>query len=119
MDQLIEYHHVSSTPSYELRWKSYEVHDIVMECSRLSLDPLESSCEDDMFSFREAPPSSCSSLLGPPPPSSPLPQLDLGSGEGKMSLPDIPVCHKCFSFRCSHQNYVAVYSSTYYYYHYF
>ncbi|XP_029685962.1 TSC complex subunit 1a isoform X2 [Takifugu rubripes] len=73
---------VTGTQDYELdpsRWKSYEVHDIVMECSRLSLDPLESSCEDDMFSFREAPPS-CSSLLGPPPPSSPLPQLCLGSG---------------------------------------
>lgn len=79
---------MNSIPSHELRWKSYEVHDIVMECSRLSLDPLESSCEDDMFSFREAPPSSCSSSLGPPPPSSPLPQLGLGSGEAKMS-PDV------------------------------
>lgn len=40
-----------------------------------------------MFSFREAP-LSCSSL-GPPPPSSPLPQLGLGSGEAKMSPPDV------------------------------
>lgn len=41
-----------------------------------------------MFSFREAPLSCCSSL-GPPPPSSPLPQLGLGSGEAKMSPPDV------------------------------
>lgn len=57
-----------------------------MECSRLSLDPLESSCEDDVFSFfREAPPS----LSAPPPPASPLPPLALSSGE--TSRPDLQV----------------------------
>ncbi|XP_029999339.1 hamartin-like isoform X2 [Sphaeramia orbicularis] len=42
---------VTGTQDYELdpsRWRCYEVHDIVIECSRLSLDPLESSCEDDL-----------------------------------------------------------------------
>ncbi|CAF94981.1 unnamed protein product, partial [Tetraodon nigroviridis] len=71
---------VTGTQDYELdpsRWRSYEVHDIVMECSRLSLDPLESSCEDQAFSFsREAPPP----WLAPPPPASPLPPLTLRSG---------------------------------------
>lgn len=40
---------VTGTRDEELdpsRWKCYEVHDIVMECSRLSLDPLEASSED-------------------------------------------------------------------------
>lgn len=53
------------------RWRSHEVHDIVMECSRLSLDPLESSCEDELDSSREA----------PPPPASPLPALTRYSGK--------------------------------------
>ncbi|XP_062272844.1 TSC complex subunit 1a isoform X2 [Scomber scombrus] len=67
---------VSGTQDYELdpsRWKCYEVHDIVIECSRVSLDPLESSCEEDAYSsLRDLPPSSPR-----PPPLSPLPHLDL------------------------------------------
>ncbi|XP_069001422.1 TSC complex subunit 1a isoform X1 [Embiotoca jacksoni] len=60
---------VTGTQDYELdpsRWRCYEVHDIVIECSRLSLDPLESSCEEDIYSS--------SSSLRPPPLSSPLPK---------------------------------------------
>ncbi|XP_077378956.1 hamartin-like isoform X2 [Festucalex cinctus] len=41
---------VSGTQDSEVdpsRWRRYEVHDIIMECSRVSLDPLESSCDDD------------------------------------------------------------------------
>ena len=52
------------------RWRCYEVHDIVIECSRVSLDPLESSCEDDSFSSLRDPPSSPRpppSVLPPPP----------------------------------------------------
>uniref|UniRef100_A0A3P8U264 TSC complex subunit 1a n=1 Tax=Amphiprion percula TaxID=161767 RepID=A0A3P8U264_AMPPE len=44
---------VTGTQDYELdpsRWRCYEVHDIVIECSRVSLDPLESSCEEDLSS---------------------------------------------------------------------
>uniref|UniRef100_A0A8C2WNE6 Uncharacterized protein n=1 Tax=Cyclopterus lumpus TaxID=8103 RepID=A0A8C2WNE6_CYCLU len=52
---------VTGTQDYELdpsRWRCYEVHDIVIECSRVSLDPLESSCEEDMYSYiRDLPPS--------------------------------------------------------------
>ncbi|MEQ2264086.1 hypothetical protein XENORESO_018874, partial [Xenotaenia resolanae] len=43
---------VTGTQDYELdpsRWRCYEVHDIIIECSRLSLDPLESSCEEDVY----------------------------------------------------------------------
>ncbi|KAF3695267.1 Hamartin Tuberous sclerosis 1 protein [Channa argus] len=64
---------VTGTQDYELdpsRWRCYEVHDIVIECSRFSLDPLESSCEDDIY-------SSTSSSPRPPTLSSPLPHLDL------------------------------------------
>ncbi|XP_047448252.1 TSC complex subunit 1a isoform X2 [Mugil cephalus] len=67
---------VTGTQDYELdpsRWRCYEVHDIVIECSRVSLDPLESSCEDDVYS------SPTSSSPRPPPLSSPLPYLNLTS----------------------------------------
>uniref|UniRef100_I3IW95 TSC complex subunit 1a n=1 Tax=Oreochromis niloticus TaxID=8128 RepID=I3IW95_ORENI len=45
---------ITGTQDYELdpsRWRCYEVHDIVIECSRVSLDPLESSCEEDVYLF--------------------------------------------------------------------
>ncbi|XP_074526805.1 TSC complex subunit 1a [Halichoeres trimaculatus] len=68
---------VTGTQDYELdpsRWRCYEVHDIVIECSRVSLDPLESSCEEDIYTtLRDPPPSS----PRPPPLSSPLPHLNL------------------------------------------
>ncbi|XP_019741224.1 hamartin-like isoform X2 [Hippocampus comes] len=40
---------VSGTQDSEVdpsRWRRLEVHDIIMECSRVSLDPLEYSCDD-------------------------------------------------------------------------
>ncbi|XP_034547558.1 TSC complex subunit 1a [Notolabrus celidotus] len=68
---------VTGTQDYELdpsRWRCYEVHDIVIECSRVSLDPLESSCEEDVYpTLRDPPPSS----PRPPTLSSPLPLLNL------------------------------------------
>ncbi|XP_070759839.1 TSC complex subunit 1a [Enoplosus armatus] len=75
---------VTGTQDYELdpsRWRCYEVHDIVIECSRVSLDPLESSCEEDIYTFlRDPHPSlSPSSSPRPPPLSSPLPYLNLTS----------------------------------------
>ncbi|KAG7217708.1 hypothetical protein INR49_021209 [Caranx melampygus] len=75
---------VTGTQDYELdpsRWRCYEVHDIVIECSRVSLDPLEASCEEDLYSsLRDPPPSSSSSSPRPPRLSSPLPVLDLTPG---------------------------------------
>nr|XP_046242440.1 TSC complex subunit 1a isoform X2 [Scatophagus argus] len=62
---------VSGTQDYELdptRWKCYEVHDIVIECSRVCLDPLESSCEEDTYCSLRDPPSSPSSSSSPRPP---------------------------------------------------
>uniref|UniRef100_A0A8C9ST66 TSC complex subunit 1a n=1 Tax=Scleropages formosus TaxID=113540 RepID=A0A8C9ST66_SCLFO len=41
---------VSGTKDHELdptRWKRYEIHDIVIECAKVSLDPKEASCEED------------------------------------------------------------------------
>ncbi|KAM9360966.1 TSC complex subunit 1a [Symphorus nematophorus] len=75
---------VTGTQDYELdptRWRCYEVHDIIIECSRVSLDPLESSCEEDAYpSLRDPPPSpSPSPSPRPPPLSSPLPHLNLTS----------------------------------------
>ncbi|XP_013878251.1 TSC complex subunit 1a isoform X2 [Austrofundulus limnaeus] len=64
---------VTGTQDNELdpsRWRRYEVHDIVIECSRLSLDPLESSCEEDTYS---------SATLRTPSLSFPPPYLDLSS----------------------------------------
>lgn len=63
---------ITGTQDYELdpsRWRCYEVHDIVIECSRVSLDPLESSCEEDVY-------CSSSSLITPLPLTL-LPHLDL------------------------------------------
>uniref|UniRef100_A0A3P8WKP5 TSC complex subunit 1a n=1 Tax=Cynoglossus semilaevis TaxID=244447 RepID=A0A3P8WKP5_CYNSE len=76
---------VTGTQDQELepsRWRCYEVHDIVIECSRVSLDPLESSCEEDIYTSLREPTSTslCSSPpLRPPELSSPLPALDLTS----------------------------------------
>lgn len=36
----------SLTPASRRRWKRYEIHDIVIECAKVSLDPKEASCEE-------------------------------------------------------------------------
>uniref|UniRef100_UPI003AAC2C7D hamartin-like n=1 Tax=Centroberyx gerrardi TaxID=166262 RepID=UPI003AAC2C7D len=71
---------VTGTQDYELdpsRWKRYEVHDIVIECAKVSLDPRESSCEEGYSSLPDPSSSSSSSSPRPRPPSPPLPHLDL------------------------------------------
>ncbi|XP_073322784.1 TSC complex subunit 1a isoform X2 [Pagrus major] len=73
---------VTGTQDCELdptRWRCYEVHDIVIECSRVSLDPLESSCEEEIYSSLREPPPSPSPSPRPPSLCSPLPQLILPS----------------------------------------
>uniref|UniRef100_A0A8C8C473 TSC complex subunit 1b n=1 Tax=Oncorhynchus tshawytscha TaxID=74940 RepID=A0A8C8C473_ONCTS len=40
---------VTGTKDHELdptRWKRFEIHDIVIECAKVSLDPKEASCEE-------------------------------------------------------------------------
>uniref|UniRef100_A0A671YWM5 TSC complex subunit 1b n=1 Tax=Sparus aurata TaxID=8175 RepID=A0A671YWM5_SPAAU len=43
---------VTGTKDHELdptRWKKYEIHDIVIECAKVSLDPKEASCEEGYY----------------------------------------------------------------------
>uniref|UniRef100_A0A667YHF5 TSC complex subunit 1a n=1 Tax=Myripristis murdjan TaxID=586833 RepID=A0A667YHF5_9TELE len=77
---------ITGTQDYELepsRWKCYEVHDIVIECAKVCLDPRESSCEEGYSSLPDPASSSCcpaSCCCSSPRPlllSSPLPHLDL------------------------------------------
>uniref|UniRef100_A0A3P9LQW4 TSC complex subunit 1 n=1 Tax=Oryzias latipes TaxID=8090 RepID=A0A3P9LQW4_ORYLA len=47
---------VTGTKDHELdptRWKRYEVHDIVIECAKVSLDPKEASCEEGYATMPE------------------------------------------------------------------
>ena len=36
------------------RWKKYEIHDIVIECAKVSLDPKEASCEEGYATMPES-----------------------------------------------------------------
>lgn len=47
---------VTGTKDHELdptRWKKYEIHDIVIECAKVSLDPKEASCEEGYSTMPE------------------------------------------------------------------
>ncbi|XP_036384672.1 TSC complex subunit 1b isoform X1 [Megalops cyprinoides] len=47
---------VTGTKDHELdptRWKKFEIHDIVIECAKVSLDPKEASCEEGYSSMPE------------------------------------------------------------------
>ncbi|XP_054600706.2 TSC complex subunit 1b isoform X1 [Nothobranchius furzeri] len=47
---------VTGTKDHELdptRWKRYEIHDIVIECAKVSLDPKEASCEEGYATMPE------------------------------------------------------------------
>ncbi|KAJ0019856.1 hypothetical protein NQD34_007425 [Periophthalmus magnuspinnatus] len=81
---------VTGTQDQELdptRWRCFEVHDIVMECSRLSLDPLEASSEDLQYF------SSSSSLPSLPSLSSlPLPVTEEESSPGPHTSPQVTCC---------------------------
>ncbi|XP_039620235.1 hamartin-like [Polypterus senegalus] len=47
---------VTGTKDHELdptRWKRFEIHDIVIECAKVSLDPKEASCEEGYSSIPE------------------------------------------------------------------
>ncbi|CAL8279554.1 unnamed protein product [Merluccius merluccius] len=48
---------VTGTKDHELdptRWKKFEVHDIVIECAKVSLDPKEASCEEGYATVPES-----------------------------------------------------------------
>ena len=53
--RLTQVHCVTSTNSAVLfcRWKKYEIHDIVIECAKVSLDPKEASCEEGYATMPE------------------------------------------------------------------
>lgn len=38
---------------FSRRWKKYEIHDIVIECAKVSLDPKEASCEEGYSTMPE------------------------------------------------------------------
>uniref|UniRef100_A0A3Q4BAN9 Uncharacterized protein n=1 Tax=Mola mola TaxID=94237 RepID=A0A3Q4BAN9_MOLML len=46
---------VTGTKDHELdpTWKKYEIHDIVIECAKVSLDPKEASCEEGYATMPE------------------------------------------------------------------
>ncbi|XP_056146302.1 TSC complex subunit 1b isoform X2 [Lampris incognitus] len=47
---------VTGTKDHELdptRWKKFEIHDIVIECAKVSLDPKEASCEEGYTTMPE------------------------------------------------------------------
>uniref|UniRef100_A0A3Q3IPS8 TSC complex subunit 1b n=1 Tax=Monopterus albus TaxID=43700 RepID=A0A3Q3IPS8_MONAL len=46
---------VTGTKEHELdpTWKKYEIHDIVIECAKVSLDPKEASCEEGYATMPE------------------------------------------------------------------
>ncbi|KAK6315930.1 hypothetical protein J4Q44_G00134540 [Coregonus suidteri] len=47
---------VTGTKDHELdptRWKRFEIHDIVIECAKVSLDPKEASCEEGYATMPE------------------------------------------------------------------
>uniref|UniRef100_A0A674ACX4 TSC complex subunit 1b n=1 Tax=Salmo trutta TaxID=8032 RepID=A0A674ACX4_SALTR len=78
---------VTGTKDHELdptRWKKFEIHDIVIECAKVSLDPKEASCEEgyatmpgNFYPHPELRSSSSTPFSTPrqplPPPLAPLP----------------------------------------------
>ncbi|KAM6986129.1 TSC complex subunit 1b [Aplochiton taeniatus] len=62
---------ITGTKDHELdptRWKRFEIHDIVIECAKVSLDPKEASCEegyvtmpDNFYPHHQFRPQDCTS----------------------------------------------------------
>ncbi|XP_051529694.1 hamartin-like isoform X2 [Myxocyprinus asiaticus] len=47
---------ITGTKDYEvdpIRWKRFEPHDIVIECAKISLDPMEASCQEGYSSLSD------------------------------------------------------------------
>lgn len=50
---LIFYYLMDNCGMLFCRWKKYEIHDIVIECAKVSLDPKEASCEEGYATMPE------------------------------------------------------------------
>lgn len=73
---------VTSTPSsffWTYRWKRFEIHDIVIECAKVSLDPREASCEEG---YATLPEHFCANLHMRAPDCTASPYTDLHSSYG-------------------------------------
>ncbi|KAJ8286301.1 hypothetical protein GJAV_G00036890 [Gymnothorax javanicus] len=78
---------VTGTKEHELdptRWKKFEVHDIVIECAKVSLDPKEASCEEGYSNTPDHSSGSALLQLRPTDPSA-SPYADLLNSYGSYS----------------------------------
>ncbi|XP_007246134.3 TSC complex subunit 1b [Astyanax mexicanus] len=76
---------VTGTKDHELdptRWKRFEIHDIVIECAKVSLDPREASCEEG---YSTLPEHFCGQLHLRPPDCTASPYTDFLSSYGSSS----------------------------------
>ncbi|XP_062867233.1 TSC complex subunit 1b [Trichomycterus rosablanca] len=76
---------VTGTKDHELdptRWKRFEIHDIVIECAKVSLDPREASFEEG---YATLPEHFCANLHMRPPDCTASPYTDLHSSYGSSS----------------------------------
>ncbi|XP_051960574.1 hamartin-like isoform X1 [Xyrauchen texanus] len=76
---------VTGTKDHELdpsRWKRFEIHDIVIECAKVSLDPKEASCEEG---YATMPEHFCSHLQQRPADCTASPYGDFHSSYGSSS----------------------------------
>ncbi|KAI5612811.1 hamartin, partial [Silurus asotus] len=76
---------VTGTKDHELdptRWKRFEIHDIVIECAKVSLDPREASCEEG---YATLPEHFCANLHMRAPDCTASPYTDLHSSYGSSS----------------------------------
>lgn len=70
-----------SFPYY--RWKRFEIHDIVIECAKVSLDPREASCEEG---YATLPEHFCANLHMRASDCTASPYTDLHSSYGTFSI---------------------------------
>ncbi|KAF4077121.1 hypothetical protein AMELA_G00204440 [Ameiurus melas] len=76
---------VTGTKDHELdptRWKRFEIHDIVIECAKVSLDPREASCEEG---YATLPEHFCANLHMRVPDCTASPYTDLHNSYGSSS----------------------------------
>ncbi|KAI7795853.1 TSC complex subunit 1b [Triplophysa rosa] len=76
---------VTGTKDHELdpsRWKRFEIHDIVIECAKVSLDPKEASCEEG---YTTMPEHFCAHLQQRPADCTASPYTDFHSSYGSSS----------------------------------